>query len=906
MRFSRFGGCLLAAAILTGASAQTRVDLRTQGKSIDFSGVPTKPFRMGTSLPAVCAVGETFFKTDAAAGSNFYGCTAQNVWTLQAPPELPDAAGQSGKVLTTNGSAASWSGLGGDLSGAIGAALVQALRGRAISTAAPANGNALKWNSSTSQWEPGVPSITLAGDATGAAGSTVVARLQGRTVASTAPGDGQSLKWNAASSQWEPGTPTITLSGDTAGSVGATLVQALRGRALASTAPGDGQALKWNAASSQWEPGSPAVTLSGDTTGASGSNTVAKLRGRTLATTAPSDGQALKWNAAASQWEPGSPAVTLSGDANGASGSTVVGALQGHAVASTSPVDGQSLKWNGTANRWEPGTPLITLGGDATGATATTTVRALQGRTVSSTAPSVGSVLGWNATASQWEPTTVSTTLAGDASGAMASTVVQAIQGRAVSATSPSNGQALVWSSSTSQWQPGAVTSTLAGDASGPAGATVVKALQGRTVSTAAPSDGQMLAWNNSATQWQPASLAGDASGAAGATVVRALQGRVVANTAPSSGQTLKWNSATSQWEPGGIPGNALTTFTAQTSVTVPAGTHGFTNANLLVQCYDNAGLSVEPGSVAVNPSTYDVTIAFSTPQTGSCTVNGGGGSGGAGGSGAVASVFGRTGAVAAQAGDYDFSQISGTVALAQLPAGIGGGASLDVLGVTRTSATVLTIGTGCSLSSPCNVRFGNTVTSIQAPSTVTLSAGSGDAYVYVDQSGVLTVGHNLTLACSTSCQAVSGITAFPAGTIPVASWSASSGQWAAQGADWRAWLSRTAMSAGQGIMVVDAGAAATVAVDSAVVPTYVSGSATLNFPSIPTGSCTSDMVFSVPGAAPGDTVAPGWPSTLNSGLTGTMFVGAADAVYARLCNLSGVAIDPAPAVFKATIVRSF
>jgi hypothetical protein len=36
---------------------------------------------------------------------------------------------------------------------------------------------------------------------------------------------------------------------------------------------------------------------------------------------------------------------------------------------------------------------------------------------------------------------------------------------------------------------------------------------------------------------------------------------------------------------------------------------------------------------------------------------------------GAVLSVFGRTGAIIAQSGDYNFGQISGTLSLAQLPA---------------------------------------------------------------------------------------------------------------------------------------------------------------------------------------------------------------------------------------------
>ena len=37
---------------------------------------------MGTSLPGTCTVGQRYFKTDATAGQNLYGCTATNTWTV--------------------------------------------------------------------------------------------------------------------------------------------------------------------------------------------------------------------------------------------------------------------------------------------------------------------------------------------------------------------------------------------------------------------------------------------------------------------------------------------------------------------------------------------------------------------------------------------------------------------------------------------------------------------------------------------------------------------------------------------------------------------------------------------------------------------------------------------------------
>ena len=64
------------------APAQTRVDLRTQAKSVDFSSAAaTKPSKTGATLPPTCSVGETFFHTNAGAGENLYLCATENAWT---------------------------------------------------------------------------------------------------------------------------------------------------------------------------------------------------------------------------------------------------------------------------------------------------------------------------------------------------------------------------------------------------------------------------------------------------------------------------------------------------------------------------------------------------------------------------------------------------------------------------------------------------------------------------------------------------------------------------------------------------------------------------------------------------------------------------------------------------------
>lgn len=68
--------------VCTLAAAQTRIDMHSQARNIDFSqATATRPFPVGPILPAVCATGETYFKSDAPAGRNLYLCTSMNMWT---------------------------------------------------------------------------------------------------------------------------------------------------------------------------------------------------------------------------------------------------------------------------------------------------------------------------------------------------------------------------------------------------------------------------------------------------------------------------------------------------------------------------------------------------------------------------------------------------------------------------------------------------------------------------------------------------------------------------------------------------------------------------------------------------------------------------------------------------------
>jgi hypothetical protein len=313
--------------------------------------------------------------------------------------------------------------------------------------------------------------------------------------------------------------------------------------------------------------------------------------------------------------------------------------------------------------------------------------------------------------------------------------------------------------------------------------------------------------------------------------------------------------------------------FTSATSVVVPGSSHKMGTANLIVDVYDNRtpAWQVEPDYVLIDPTTYDVTVYFANAQSGKVVISAaGGGGGGLGGAGGVG--------MAAQLGDFL---------------------------VTRTSPNILTLGANCSATTPCNVRVGSVVYSVTGSATVTLGSGTGTAYVYSDFSGNLTVGHNLALSCSAGCTAAAGISGFPVNSIPLFTWGATSGAWDSTGLDRRAFLSAKALSAGAGIVTVEAGSQTQVAVDSATVPTYLTATGTLDFPSLPSGTC-SELTLALPGATAGDGVAAAWPTGLESGLLGMMRVSAANTIAVRLCNFSGATLNPASGMFRATVVRNF
>jgi hypothetical protein len=95
---------------------------------------------------------------------------------------------------------------GGDLSGTSASQTVVGLQGRTLDSSAPSGGDVIAWDAGSSQWEPTPPAsgFTAGGDLSGTPTDQTVIGLQGNEVSASAPSGGNALVWNSGTSQWEP------------------------------------------------------------------------------------------------------------------------------------------------------------------------------------------------------------------------------------------------------------------------------------------------------------------------------------------------------------------------------------------------------------------------------------------------------------------------------------------------------------------------------------------------------------------------------------------------------------------------------------------------------------------------------------------------------------------------------
>lgn len=432
----------IGAALTVCAAGQTLIDLKTQGKNVDFSGAAsTRPFRTGTLIPPSCKLGEVFFKTDAQPGKNVFACTAADVWTLQSGG-VPEQPGEAGMVLTTDGSASSWASIGGDVSGAPVALRVERFQGRRVSDAAPADGQVLRWNTGAGQWEP---------QAAAAGGINASYAFTGQTAVAI-PGSVHGFGTaNLLVECYDSGTPnahiqpaSVTIHPETF-DVAVQFAAAQSGRCVVNGAGGAGHL----PVQSNTFAGGTTQTFLGALVASSAERTAPVKTGTAL------------------------PA----------------GCLQGDQFFNTDAPEGQNLYFCTSTNIWTQ----MRGGGDVArvfGRSGTVTAQAGDysfsqiGGTVTDAQVAPGldaSKIGAGAVTNSEFGYLANVTadiqaqlggkadavhahaLAGDLGGNTGSATVQRLQGRAVAATAPSDGQTLVWNAGASAWQPGAANAATAG-----------------------------------------------------------------------------------------------------------------------------------------------------------------------------------------------------------------------------------------------------------------------------------------------------------------------------------------------------------------------------------------------------------------------------------------------------------
>ena len=365
---------LLWAVFVATGEGQTSVDLRTQSKSVDFSGaISTKPMQTGTSLPSTCAVGQFFFLTSAPAGSNVYACNAVNVWTLEGSTPAPNAS-LTNELLSSSGGSTQWLALGGDIAGAPNSVTVTGLQGRAVSTTAPSNGQVLEWNTATSQWLP------VAG-ATGNAAYIFVSQTS-LTIPGTVHLFGTA---NLIVDCFDSETPPQQVEPDKI-QISPTTFNVTINFATAQS----GYCVVNGAGTPSVSGGGGIPPVGGDLSGNTAAATVTGLQNRPVANTAPSSGQALVWNSTSSTWQPG----TVAGGAGGA----ITSVFGRTGVVSSFTGDYTFGQIAGTVGN----TQLPGASGDLSGTLTAATVTGIQSRPVASTAPLSGQTLVWNG--SQWAP----------------------------------------------------------------------------------------------------------------------------------------------------------------------------------------------------------------------------------------------------------------------------------------------------------------------------------------------------------------------------------------------------------------------------------------------------------------------------------------------------------------------
>jgi hypothetical protein len=528
----------------------------------------------GTTSPAIdLSLGGGSITFSASGGTNL----SRTGNTISINSITYDAG--TGITLTSN--SFSHPAHSGDITG-ITSVTVLALQNRAVSSASPANNQALKWNGAS--WAPANDDNTTYTAGTGLS-------LAGTVFSNT--GDLSSVNELQTLSASGTTSPAIDLSlggGSISFSASGGINLSRTGNTISINSvtydAGTGITLASNSFSH------PAH--SGDIAGIT-SVTVLALQNRAVSSVAPSNNQALKWNGAS--WAPANDDNTTY---TAGTGLSLAGTVFSNTGDLSSVNELQTLSASGTTS---PAIDLSLGGGSISFSASGGTNLSRTGNTISINSITYDAGTGISLTSNSFSHPAHSGDIAG-----ITSVTVLAIQGRSVSSAAPSNNQALKWNGAS--WAPANDDNTtytagtglsLAGtvfsntgdlssvnelqtvSASGTTSPAIDLSLGGGSITFSASGGTNLSRTGNTisinsitydagtgisltSNSFSHPAHSGDIAGITSVTVL-ALQNRAVSSVAPSNNQALKWNG--SAWAPAN---DDNTTYTAGTGLSL-AGT---------------------------------------------------------------------------------------------------------------------------------------------------------------------------------------------------------------------------------------------------------------------------------------------------------------------------------------------